>query len=124
MTGVTGKRSLQFGLVSAFCLWLAGCAGTSGWLNSESNAPPFRNPKLSMQGAAASIAIGQATQADVLAALGPASALRFDSGFEVWVYRAKAPEATGTKAELVVLFAPSGIAKKTRIRPAYAGPQE
>lgn len=119
-----GRRLLQLGLVSVSCLWLAGCAGTSGFLNFDNNAPPFRNPKLSIQGAADSIAIGQATPADVLAALGPASALRFDSGFEIWVYRAKATEATGTKAELVVLFAPSGIAKKTRIRPAYAGPKE
>ena len=121
---MTGKQLLHFGSVLVSCIWLAGCAGTSGWLNSESSAPPFRNPKLSMQGAADSIAIGQATRADVLAALGPASALRFDSGYEIWVYRAKATEATGAKAELVVLFAPSGIAKKTRIRPTYAGPQE
>lgn len=121
MTGTTGKRLLRLGLVLASCLWLAGCAGTSGFLNSEHNAPPFRNPTLSIQGAADAIAIGKSTKADVIAALGPAPALRFDSGFEVWVYRAKAPEASGAEAELVILFAPSGIAKKMRIRPAYAG---
>ena len=69
---------------------------------------------------AGAIAIGSATQADVMAALGPAAVIRFDSGHEVWVYRGKSPEATAAKAELVVLFAPTGIAKKTRIRPAYA----
>lgn len=118
------RRLLRLGLVSVCCLWLAGCAGTSGWLNSESSAPPFRNPQLSMQGAADNIAIGQSTRADVLAALGPAAGVKFDSGFEVWVYRAKSREPAAAKAELVVLFAPSGIVKKTRIRPAYAGLQE
>ncbi len=119
-----GERRLRSGLVLVSCLLLAGCAGTSEWLNSENTAPPFRNPDLSMHSASGAIAIGTATKADVIAALGPAAVFRFDSGFEVWVYRGKSPETTAGTAELVVLFAPTGIAKKTRIRPAYAGQQQ
>jgi hypothetical protein len=80
-------------------------------------------------------AIGRSTKADVRAALGDTLVIGFDSGYEVWVYRlvndgrsgARAPEAiTRTaphspprwrNAEFVVLFAPSGVVAKTRIRP-------
>jgi hypothetical protein len=62
----------------------------------------------------------------VLAARGKAAAeISFDSGFEVWVYRIASdtpPKPALEKAppgntEFVVLFAPSGIATKARIRP-------
>lgn len=63
---------------------------------------------------------GQSTKADVQAALGNTTEIKFDSGFEVWVYRAKpATTSPGGRAEFVVLFTPAGIVKKTRIRPAY-----
>jgi hypothetical protein len=76
---------------------------------------------------------GTSTRADVLAALGESLVIRFDSGYEVWVYRLDnamrgdedpvrrflqrkvAPPAAD---EYVILFAPSGIVAKTRIRPA------
>jgi outer membrane protein assembly factor BamE (lipoprotein component of BamABCDE complex) len=80
------------------------------------------------------VAIGQSTRADVIAALGETLVIRFDTGYEVWVYRlAMSDQETrsrflvrpgsqragrDTTAEFVVLFAPSGIVKKTRIRPA------
>jgi hypothetical protein len=76
---------------------------------------------------------GKSTRADVVAALGESLVIRFDSGYEVWVYRldnasprdedpvrrflqrrARPPAAD----EFVVLFAPSGVVAKTRIRPA------
>ncbi len=78
---------------------------------------------------------GTSTKADVIAALGETLVIRFDSGYEVWVYRlddgtsgegtpsapwlrrAATPEAS---AEFVILFAPSGVVTKTRIRPAPA----
>lgn len=83
------------------------------------------------------VAIGKSTKADVLAALGKTQVIGFDSGFEVWVYRylgdapAKASPAERSEpaasargasgqAEFVVLFAPSGVVAKTRIRPAPA----
>jgi hypothetical protein len=43
------------------------------------------------------------------AALGEAAVVDFDSGYEVWLYREKL-------SELVLLFAPSGVVTKTRIR--------
>lgn len=91
-------------------LWLTGCVapGTSG-----SGAPPFRNASMSAQDAVKTIAAGSSTKADVLSQLGPANVVRFDSGFEVWVY---SPPGT----EFVVLFTPSGIVKKTRMRPLPA----
>ena len=45
--------------------------------------------------------------------------VKFDSGFEVWVYRNKSPETKAAPGEFVILFAPSGVVKKTRLRPAY-----
>jgi hypothetical protein len=43
----------------------------------------------------------------------------FDSGYEVWVYRerpTKKEQPPPRPTELVLLFAPSGILAKTRIR--------
>lgn len=101
------------------CFWLVGCTGPSALFNSENRAPPLRDPSLSMQRAKEMIVIGQATRADVIAALGPATVVKFDSGFEVWVYRDKSPETKAAPGEFVILFAPSGVVKKTRLRPAY-----
>ena len=102
------------------CFWLAGCAGPAGPFGSDARAPPFRDPGMSMQSAKDLVVLGQSTRADVLAALGPATVVKFDSGSEVWVYRARSPESKIEPAEFVLLFAPSGIVKKTRLRPAYA----
>ena len=101
--------------VLALCLWLAGCAGGA--------THPFRDPGLSMQAAGEAVAIGQSSQQEVMAALGAATVVRFDSGYEVWVYRQNPLRSEAANAEFVILFAPSGIVKKTRIRPAYGGRQ-
>lgn len=77
---------------------------------------------MSMQSAKDTIILGQATKADVMAVLGRATVVKFDSGYEVWVYRSKSSETTAANAEFVLLFAPSGIVKKTRIRPPYDAP--
>ena len=105
-------------MVCACSLWVAGCAGP-GLFNNAPDAPPFSNPAMSMQNASDAIVVGKTNKADVMAALGAATVINFDSGFEVWVYRAKSREPAETKAEFVVLFAPDGIVKKTRLRPAY-----
>ena len=70
--------------------------------------------------ARARVTVGKSSKADVVSALGKAAAmLAFDSGFEVWVYRIRAPDkAKQGDAELVMLFAPSGILAKTRLRSA------
>ena len=103
----------------AACLWLAGCAGPRGLFGAQEAAPPFRDPAMTMESAQGAIVAGQSTKADVAAALGNATVVKFDSGWEVWVYRKKAPQPTVANPELVILFTPAGIVKKTRIRPAY-----
>ncbi|MEO8144421.1 MAG: hypothetical protein ABI654_09425 [Betaproteobacteria bacterium] len=56
------------------------------------------------------VVVGNSTKAEVVAALGKTTIVSFDSGFEVWLY--KRPD----KTELVILFAPSGVVTKSRIR--------
>jgi len=121
LTTTMSKRAIPIfcrSIVCAGCLWLAGCAGP-GMFNTGADAPPFRNPALSMQNASDSIVIGKASKAEVMGALGAATVINFDSGFEVWVYRAGSRAPAETKAEFVILFTPDGIVKKTRVRPAY-----
>ena len=63
------------------------------------------------------LAVGKSTKADVHAALGEATVVDFASGYEVWVYRERAQEKEpAAKAELVLLFTPSGILTRTRVR--------
>ena len=107
------------GLICLVCLILAGCAGSPAVTRAQATMPAFRDPATSIQSANASIAIGTSTRAEVLAALGPASVVKLDSGYEVWVYRGKSPNTATKPAELVILFAPSGVVKKTRIKPLY-----
>lgn len=113
----TSSHLVRAGLALAVCLWLSAC----GSLNAGRTAPPFRDPAMSMQNAYDTIVVGKTTQAEAMAALGPATEIKFDSGYAVWVYRARAAEPDADRAEFVILFAPSGVVKKTRLRPAYAG---
>ena len=98
------------------CLSLVGCAGP-GLFGAGPDAPPFNNPTLLMQSASDSITVGKSSKADVMAALGAATVINFDSGYEVWVYRAKSREPSAATAEFVILFSPDGVVKKTRLRP-------
>ena len=116
MTYIANVPSLRASMACAGVLWLAGCAG-SGFFNAEEAPPPFRDQRMSMQNASDAILAGVSTQSDVIAALGPATVIRFDSAYEVWAYRGKTSKAAAPGAEFVILFAPSGIVKKTRIRP-------
>jgi hypothetical protein len=115
------KSLASMGLICACGLWLAGCAGGGAPFTAGNTDVVFSNKSMSVQQAAAKVSVGQSTKADVLAALGPATTLRFDSGHEVWVYRGKPLRAPATGAEFVILFAPSGTVQKTRTRPAYDG---
>ena len=65
-----------------------------------------------------SAAEGATRKAEVRAALGEAVAIDFDSGYEVWVYRDRLPDPSPPPAssELVLLFSPSGLLAKSRIR--------
>lgn len=95
-------------LVAAAFLLLAGCAATQ----PKPPAPPPLGPGevRSAQAAENALSVGRSTKADVRAALGEGTVVSFDSGYEVWVYREPAV------AELVLLFEPSGILSKTRVR--------
>lgn len=105
-------------IACACCLWLASCAG-SGLFGGDPDAPPFSNPTLSMQSASDSIVVSKSSKADVMALLGAATVITFDSGYEVWVYRAKSREPAKARAEFVILFSPEGVVKRTRLRPGH-----
>ncbi|MES2360887.1 MAG: hypothetical protein V4646_03710 [Pseudomonadota bacterium] len=124
MTSLPGKPLFCIGLLLASCFWLAGCVGTGEFAKSKDARPVFLDANMSVQEAQAAITIGTSTKADVRAALGAATVVKFDSAYEVWVYRGKDGKATTTGAEFVILFAPSGIVKKTRIRPPSDRPAE
>lgn len=65
------------------------------------------------------VVAGQTTKVQLLAAFGPTKNVRFDSGFEAWVYQS--PAGDGRFAEFVVLIDPAGVVAKTRTRaPATA----
>ncbi len=115
---------------------IAGCAMPSP-TRPSAVAPSLRTKVVSADRARHAVATGKSTKADVVAALGETLVISFDTGFEVWIYRLAndasgkeiplAPRiartsseqaAPGTTAEFVILFAPSGLAVKTRIRVA------
>lgn len=96
--------------IFAACALLGGCALMQP---PPKPAPPPFDP----HGLLSAVTIGTSTKADVRAALGEALVVDFPSGYEVWVYRApvqEKPPASG--AELVLLFDPSGVLAKTRVR--------
>ena len=98
-------------LISA--LFITGCETPGAPMNASAVVTSQRltvNPANRMRDA---VVIGKSTKADVRAALGDTLAITFDNGYEVWVYRLD----RDTTAEFVILFAPSGVVAKTRIRP-------
>jgi hypothetical protein len=103
-------------LVCALCAGVAGCAAPA----ALTGGPTAKILPAGNSGDA--IIIGRSSKADVTAALGSTTAVRFDSGFEVWVYQlpGREKDATGP-GEFVILFAPSGIVAKTRIRAPAPG---
>jgi hypothetical protein len=93
---------------------LSGCA-----LHPPEPAPPplKLGEVRSARAVEEALAVGKTKKSDVRDAFGPATAVDFASGYEVWVYRQpprEKPPAPG--AELVLLFDPSGILSKTRVR--------
>ena len=62
------------------------------------------------------VADSHRTTAQMRAALGPATTVRFDSGYQVWRYQyPKAKPEDGKRAEFVILFGPDGMARKARL---------
>ena len=91
---------------------LAACAA----LRAPGPATPFRDPLLSMTQASGQVVLGHSSADQVVAALGPASVIRFDSGFEVWAYRSASPGINVLDTELILLFDPTGTLQKMRLR--------
>jgi outer membrane protein assembly factor BamE (lipoprotein component of BamABCDE complex) len=127
------KTLLHASVVYAFCACVTGCAFPGASSVTTATATPANT--ISAHNAKDAITIGKSTKADVIAALGKTTVISFDSGYEVWVYQIKsdAPakvgwweriehagskEGTLSKTEFVVLFAPSGVVTKTRVRAA------
>lgn len=100
------KTLLRASVAYAFCACVAGCAAPG---SSRFTIVPADRAR-------ESIIIGKTTKADVIAAFGKTTVVSFDSGFEVWAYQYRG-ERPG-KNEFVVLFNPSGVVAKTRVRPA------
>lgn len=103
------SRLCAAAVVSAALMTLLGaCAAPS--------SSAFRDTTLTVQSASDRVVPGQSTRLEVSAALGPATVIRFDSGFEVWAYRAQSAGSGQVDTELVVLFSPSGVVQKKRLR--------
>jgi len=111
------KLLVHASIVLAICTCVAACAGPE-----ESSITTAATPSIPVEDARSAITIGKSTKADVIAVLGKTTVVSFDSGYEVWVYRYKGDASTGSaqgahgKTEFIVLFAPSGVVTKTRIR--------
>jgi len=129
------KEVFRIGIALALPMCIAGCVTPGTSTVPTAVVTPLRTRVIPPDRVKDAVAIGKSTKADVIAALGETLVISFDSGFEVWVYRlasetpAKAAPGqrigrTGLEnaepgtAEFVILFAPSGLVAKTRIRPA------
>ena len=86
-------------------LLLTGCA-------TQNAAPP--GAQIAAERLQQTVIAGQTTKAQLLAAFGPTKHVRFDSGYEAWVYQS--PAGGGQFAEFVVLIDPAGVVSKTRTR--------
>lgn len=102
--------------------WLAAAALASGCgaplLQPEARpAPVFRDGRMTAVTAAQSVVVGSTTRPQVAALLGPGETLRFENGYEVWVYRARDPQARPRAEELAILFDAAGVVAKVRVKP-------
>lgn len=95
-------------LVFAMLTLLAGCSGTRALLASKT--VPYATLEQTVQP-------GSSTREQVRAALGDSTAIRFDSGNEVWMYTY--PTASGAQGEYVILFGGDGMVRKVRSGEVY-----
>jgi hypothetical protein len=103
--------------IVAACALVSGCSLFQPIPKSGDSVPLGPAEILSAHTAQDAITVGKSTKADVRAALGEAIVVGFDSGYEVWVYRERLREKLPPPAtELVLLFEPSGVLARTRIR--------
>ena len=90
-------------LMLALLMLLAACSGTRA-LQASKNVP-YATLEQTVQ-------VGSSTRDQVRATLGDSTAIRFDSGKEVWMYTY--PAASGAQGEYVILFGADGVVKKVR----------
>jgi hypothetical protein len=91
-------------LAALLLVALAGCAST----------PPPPGTQVAEERLAQSVVPGQTTKAELLASFGQTRSIRFDSGYEVWLYQS--PADGGRFTEFVILVDPAGVVSKTRRR--------
>jgi hypothetical protein len=108
------KALFRISVALALAACMAGCVTPGASMVPSAVVTPLRPKVIPADRVKDSVFIGKSTRADVIAALGETLVISFDSGFEVWVYRL----GKDTTAEFVILFAPTGLVAKTRIRPA------
>jgi hypothetical protein len=113
------------------------CAGACAMPSTTQPSAIVTSPAaklLTQTRATDAVVIGRSTKPEVIAALGESLVIRFDNGYEVWVYhladdlptreRRRATRVAADNAgpresaEFVILFDPSGVVAKTRLRPA------
>lgn len=87
---------------------LAACSGTRA-LQASKNVPYATLEQ--------TVRVGSSTREQVRAALGESTAIRFDSGNEVWMY--SYPAASGAPGEYVILFGADGVVRKVRSAEVY-----
>lgn len=100
----------------------AGCVSLEApSVNTTASLPGTRT--VTAAAADNAISVGKSTRSDVESALGRTTRISFDSGYEVWVYRwsggapaSRAANRTENATEFIVLFNPSGVVAKTRLR--------
>jgi len=95
-------------LIIALLTLLAACSGTRA-LQASKNVPYATLEQ--------TVHVGSSTREQVRAALGESTAIRFDSGHEVWMYTY--PAASGAPGEYVILFGGDGVVKKVRSGEVY-----
>ena len=95
-------------LMLALLMLLAACSGTRA-LQASKNVP-YATLEQTVQ-------VGSSTRDQVRATLGDSTAVRFDSGKEVWMYTY--PAASGAQGEYVILFGADGVVKKMRSGEVY-----
>jgi hypothetical protein len=106
-------KALRLGFAIACAALVDGCAMQPSTTPSAVVTSP-RAKVVAEQRVKDVVVIGRSTKADVMAALGQTLVIRFDNAYEVWVYRL----AEDRLGEFVILFAPSGVVAKARVRRA------
>ena len=112
-------------LCAAACALLTACGMFGSGMLADDSPGVMRSGAPTPAAAQSIVRAGSRTRAEIAAALGPATIVAFESGWEVWVYRWPGlTRSMQAATELVVLFDPQGVARKVRVRPGVQISQE